>query len=100
MSETLEVPVAESVAVEKRPRNDSVTFVKTWQTSTSLSEVAKKLGITESSVTQRKGSINKAAKDQGLTINWKKFARKTTVRTTTQANLSELVAMANELVQE
>lgn len=60
-----------------RVRTSNVDFITTFNSCESVAEVAQKLGITENSVTQRRLSLQKAAKQHNLTIPFKKFPRAT-----------------------
>lgn len=104
MSETVvltknDVGTVDAEGKIKRPRTSLRSFVETWQTSNSIDEVVAKLGINESSVRARKTTIAKMVKDAGKVLNWKKFPRKESTRTTKSVNYDELVELANSLVE-
>ena len=89
----------ETVTKKKRNRTSNIDFVQVWQTSNSINEVVSRLGITELSARARKTSLNKMIKEAGKVLNWKKFPRRESKRTTKSINYDELVELANSLVE-
>ena len=85
----------------KRARTSNVDFIKAYNSCNSVAEVAAKLGITENSVTQRRLSLQKVAKAQGLTIPFKKFPRATSKERTkglSAEQIAELSQLAESLL--
>lgn len=78
----------------KRVRTSNVDFIKAYNSCNNVAEVAAKLGITENSVTQRRLSLQKAAKEKGLAIPFKKFPRATSKERTKGLSVEQITELS------